>query len=311
MTTITRAIGLFEALPGATRGIVWMVFATFCYAVLYAVVKHLSHDLHTIQIVFFRSALGVLFMLPWLVRAGLGALKTDRHGAYWVRSGLNYIGMVMLMWGIGNLALQDVTALMYTGPLFTVVFVALILGEKVGPARALALAVGFSGALIIVRPGIIPISLAAIAIVSTSACYALCNVVTKSLGRSEDTNKIVFYVFLQMLIIGMGPAIYVWKTPALELWGWIVAMGVLSSLATQGVTRALVAADASLVMPFNFLKLPFAVVLGFAFWNEFPDLWTGIGAAVIFASTYYIARREAAARAAEKAAEAAKPVRPV
>jgi drug/metabolite transporter (DMT)-like permease len=288
-----------------------MVFATFCYAVLYAVVKHLSHDLHTIQIVFFRSALGVLFMLPWLARAGLGVLKTNRHGAYWVRSGLNYVGMVLLMWGIGNLALQDVTALMYTGPLFTVVFVALILHEKVGRARALALMVGFTGALIIVRPGIIPISLAAIAIVSTSACYALCNVVTKSLGRSEDSNKIVFYVFLLMTVIGIGPAIYVWKTPALELWGWIVAMGVLSSLATQGVTRSLVVADASLVMPFNFLKLPFAVVLGFTFWNEFPDLWTGVGAAVIFASTYYIARREAAARAAQKAAEVAKPAQPI
>ncbi len=296
MTSIGRARGLFEALPGATRGIIWMVFATFCYAVLYAVVKHLSPHLNTIQIVFFRSALGVLFMLPWLFRAGIGILKTDLYGAYGVRAGLNYIGMILLMWGIGNLALQDVTALMYTGPLFTVMFAMIFLHEKVGMRRVLALVIGFSGALIIIRPGVIPIGLATMAILSTSACYSLCNVVTKSLGRSEDSNKIVFYVFLLMMIIGIGPAIYVWKTPALELWPWIVAMGILSSLATQGVTRSLVLADASLVMPFNFLKLPFAVVLGFAFWNEFPDLWTGIGAAVIFGSTLYIAHREAAAK---------------
>jgi drug/metabolite transporter (DMT)-like permease len=311
MTAITRAIGLFEALPGATRGIIWMIFATFCYAVLYAVVKHLTQDLHTIQIVFFRSSLGVLFMLPWLVRAGVGVLKTTRYGAYGVRAVLNYIGMVMLMWGLGNLALQDVTALMYTGPLFTVLFVVLFLHEKVGPRRVAALIVGFSGALIIIRPGVIPISLATIAIISTSACYALCNVATKSLGRTENSNAIVFYVFLLMMLIGLGPTIYVWETPALDLWPWIIAMGILSSLATQGVTRSLVVADAGLVMPFNFLKLPFAVVLGFTFWNEFPDLWTCVGAAVIFASTYYIARREAAARAAAKAAEIAKPVQPV
>jgi len=99
-----------------------------------------------------------------------------------------------------------------------------------------------------------------------------------------------------MLLIGIGPTIYMWKTPAWELWPWIVAMGVLSSLATQGVTRSLVVADASLVMPFNFLKLPFAIVLGLTFWAELPDLWTCIGATVIFASTYYIARREAAAK---------------
>lgn len=311
MTAIGRAVSLFEALPGATRGIAWMIFATFCYAVLYAVVKHLSQDLHTLQIVFFRSALGVVFMLPWLIRAGIGVLHTARHGAFWLRAGLNYVGMVLLMWGIGHLALQDVTALMYTGPLFTVVFVALILREKVGVARAMALAVGFSGALVIIRPGVIPISVAAIAILGTSAVYALCNVVTKSLGRSEGSNKIVFYVFFLMMVIGAGPALYVWTTPALALWPWIVAMGVLSSLATQGVTRALVEADASVVMPFNFLKLPFAVVLGFTFWSEVPDLWTGIGAAIIFASTYYIGRREAAANAAAKAAETAKPAQPV
>ena len=91
----------------------------------------------------------------------------------------------------------------------------------------------------------------------------------------------------------MVPAILYWSEVRLEHIAWIAAMGVFSALARQGVIRALSVGEASVVMPFNFLKLPFTVCIGFVWFAETPDLWTGIGAAVIFASTYYIARREA------------------
>ena len=91
----------------------------------------------------------------------------------------------------------------------------------------------------------------------------------------------------------MGPAIYVWVAPTALQWPWIIAMGLFSSAVTQCVTRSLADADAGVVMPFNFLKLPFSVVIGIIWFTEHPDLWTGIGAAVIFTTTMYIARREA------------------
>ena len=305
MTSLARVVRLFEALPGPTRGISWMIFATFFYAGTYATVRHLSSEFDTFQIVFFRSALGVLFMLPWLIGAGISVLRTDRIGLYAARTGMNYIGMVMLMWSLAHLELQNVTGLMFTSPLFTVLFVATILGEKVGIRRWSALIIGFLGALIIIRPGIIEIGLTSLAVVATSALYALVNTTTKSLSTTDDSNKIVFYVFLLMMLVGLGPTIYTWKPIILDHVPWIIALGIFSSLATQGVTRALAVADASIVMPFNFLKLPFATCLGLVFFTEIPDFWTGVGAAVIFASTYYIARREAALRA--KAKQEAKP----
>ena len=270
MTSLSRAVKLFEALPGSTRGISWMVFATIFYAATYATVRHLSVDFDTFQIVFFRSTLGVILMLPWLIGAGISVLRTTRVG------------------------------LMFTTPLFTVLFVATILGEKVGIRRWSALVVGFLGAMIIIRPGIIEIGLASMAVLVTSALYALVNTTTKSLATTDDSNKIVFWVFFLMMLIGLGPTLYTWKPIALDHVAWIVALGVFSSLATQGVTRALAVGEASVVMPFNFLKLPFATGLGLVFFAEIPDFWTGIGAVVIFTSTYYIARREAALRAAAK-----------
>lgn len=302
MIGMGRAVTLFSALPGNVRGAVWMAVASLFYACTYGTVRHLSTDFGTFQIVFFRSLFGVLFMLPWALSVGRTGLRTNRHGLYMVRCGLNYFGMVLLMWGLANLAIQDVTALMFTSPLFTVLFVSLILGEVVGARRWAALLVGFCGALIIIRPGFAEISYAAIGVMSTSAAYALVNTANKSLARTENSNLIVFYTFVLMLLVGAGPAIWTWRHPPLETIPWILALGVFSSLATQCVIRAISVGEASAVMPFNFLKLPFAVVIGFTFWNEFPDGWTGLGALVIFSSTWYIARRESARRAAARAA---------
>ena len=284
---------LFGALPGSTRGVAWMTLGSLCYASTYAVVRVLSESFDSFQIVFFRSGLGVLVMLPWLLRSGLSALRTERYGLYGARVGLNYVGMVCLMYGIANLTLQDVTALMFTVPLFTVVFVAMLLGETVGMVRWCALAVGFVGAITIIRPGFVEVGLATFAVLCTSALYSLVNTASKSLTQTEDPNAIVFYVFLMMAMVGVGPALYGWTAPA---WGdvpWIILLGAFSSLATVSLTRSFAAADASVVMPFNFLKLPFAVVIGMIWFTEQPDLWTVVGAAVIFSSTIFIARREA------------------
>jgi len=297
MTTLSRMVTQFEALPGSSRGIFWMIFATVFYAATYASVRFLSVDFDTFQIVFFRSTLGVILMLPWLIRSGIGVLRTDRFGMYALRTGLNYAGMVLLMYALANLPLQNVTGLMFTAPLFTVMFVAAILGERVGLRRWSALVIGFLGALIIIRPGIIEVSWTAIGVLVTSALYALVNTTTKSLATTEDSNKIVFFVFFLMMLVGLGPAILTWRPIAFAHIPWIIALGIFSSLATQGVTRALAVADASVVMPFNFLKLPFAALLGLIFFAEVPDFWTGMGAAVIFSGTYYIARREATLRA--------------
>jgi len=307
VTTVGRTVAAFTAMPGNARGVVWMILAALFYACTYGAVRHLSETFSTFQIVFFRSILGLLFMLPWAIGAGAVGLKTTRMRLYLGRTALNYVGMVLLMWGIAKLALQDVTALMFTSPLFTVLFVALILGEAVGVRRWSALVVGFAGALVIVRPGFAEVGAPALGVRFTAAAYALVNTANKSLARTDDSNKIVFYMFLLMALVGVGPALWVWVNPSPWHVPWIVAMGAFSALATQCVVRSLAVGEAGVVMPFNFLKLPFAVAIGFTFWAELPDLWTGIGAAIIFSATYYIARREAALKRAKAGVETTAP----
>jgi drug/metabolite transporter (DMT)-like permease len=232
-------------------------------------------------------------MMPWLISGGIGQLRTPQPLAYAWRSSLNYGGMVFLIFGLSTLPLQDVTGLMFATPLFTVLFVALFLREPVGPRRAVALLVGFAGAMIIIRPGFIELSWAALGVLVTTAAYAVVNVSTKTLARTDSSNTIVFYDFLLLSLLAIIPAIIYWQEVRLEHVVWVALLGTFSSIARQGVIRALAVGEASVIMPFNFLKLPFTVCIGFIWFAENPDLWTGIGAAVIFASTYYIGRREA------------------
>lgn len=298
MHSIKRLTSTFSGLPGNTRGIFWMLFAAAFYAATYATVRYLSKEgFETFQIVFFRSFLGIIFLLPWLFKNGIQVMKTSKVGTYSIRTGLNFGGMVLLMWALGNLELQTVTGLMFTTPLFTVLFVAIILGEHVGLRRGAALVIGFVGAMVIIRPGYVELSWPMIGVLLTSAAYALVNVTTKTLSVTDSSSKIVLYVFLGMTVLSLGPAIYTWNTIAVSHVPWILGLGLLSLLAVQGVTRALAAGEAAVVMPFNFMKLPFAAVLGVFLFAELPDLMTGVGALIIFASTYYIARREAYLRA--------------
>ncbi|MBD19547.1 MAG: hypothetical protein CMM53_11380 [Rhodospirillaceae bacterium] len=290
---LKRAVAVFEALPASTRGIFWMIFASFNYAATYAVVRYLSNDFGVFQLVFFRSFLGVILMAPWIMKVGIGILRTNHFSAYLVRGSLNYVGMLLLIFALASLPLQDVTGLMFTSPLFTVLFVSIFLGEPTGPRRWAALIIGFVGAMIIIRPGFQELTLAALGVLGTSCAYAIINVSTKTLSKTDSSNKIIYYDFLMMTALSIIPAIWFWNEIRTEHFLWIIAMGIFSSLARQGIIRALAVGEASVVMPFNFLKLPFSACLGLVFFQENPDLWTGAGAAVIFASSYYIARREA------------------
>ncbi len=301
MTLMKRVVALFEALPTATRGIFWMIFATIFYAGAYGTIRQMSTEFGVFQLVFFRSFVGAILMLPWLLQGGIGLLRTPQPVTYVWRTTLNYGGMVFLVYGLSVLPLQDVTGLMFTGPLFTVLFVVLFLGEQAGPRRWMALFIGFAGVMIIVRPGFEELSWAALGVLGTSAAYALVNVSTKTLARTDSSNTIVYYDFILMSLLGVVPTILFWHEVFLEHVIWILAMGVFSALARQGVIRALSVGEASVVMPFNFLKLPFTVCIGFVYFAEQPDLWTGLGAAVIFSSTYYIARREAKLNVSENA----------
>lgn len=282
----------FAGLPRTTRGIVWMLMAAFFYASAYVAARQTVKNLSVAEVAFFRPVLGTAMMLPFILRSGFSSLRTGRIGLHILRAAFIYGATLTWVYAIGHMRIADVTAINFAAPLFTIIFTFLFLGETAGPHRVAALALGFLGVLVILRPGMIEITLPALMALASAGLFAASHSTARALGTTEKPNAMVFYLFALAAPMALVPALFVWQTPSWTDIGWITLLAVLTLLAQQGLTRALIAAPASVVMPFNFLQLPIATVYGLILFGEITDVWTWVGAVIIFGSSYYIARRE-------------------
>ena len=292
MSVFGDATGYFRALPGVTRGVLWMVAASFFYALTFVTIRELSRSFSVFEMVLFRAALAVAFMLPWLVRSGIGALRTSRWKLYAIRAVVSYTGMVCWFYGLANLPLADATALIFTAPFFTLIFLSLAIGEHVGLRRWLAIGLGFAGALIVIRPGLVEITLPTFALLYTAVSYGGSNAATRALAITETPNAVVFYMFALALPLALGPALADWTTPGWADLPLIAALGILSLVSMQCMTRALAAAPAGIVMPLFYLQLPFVAALAYVLYSEIPGIWIWVGGGLICSTSYYIARTE-------------------
>jgi len=283
----------------SVRGALWMCGASLMIAFSAACIRELSDTYNTFQLVFFRSAVGLLLLSPWMFRtAGLGTLSTTRLPLYMVRTAFSYTGMVCVFFGLANMPIGEVYALLFLVPMITIVMAVFILKERAGIEAWLACGVAFIGALVILRPGIIAITLAAAAVLVTAITYAATNICIKSLSRTDSPAQITFYGQLLALPLALVPALFVWKTPSWSDLPLIFALGTLQLLAGLFHAYSVRAADARVVQPFNFVRLPASVLIAFILFSELPSPWTWLGATLIFASSYYVLYKEGAKKEA-------------
>lgn len=246
------------------------------FLVLLAVaIRDLQDRYSVLQMIFMRSVISFLLVLPWVLNQRQEDLQTRRLGLHCFRNTIHYVGNVGWFIGVTLVPLADLSALQFTVPLFTICFAALFLPERIGLPRWIATAIGFTGAIVIIRPGLIEISLGTIAVVSSAACYAASQVSTKSLSKTDSPNAILFYMSIIFIPISIGPALTGWVTPLWEDALPIFLLGLFGYLAHACIIRSFAAADASFVMPFDFLRLPIATAIGFFLFYEKPDLWSG------------------------------------
>jgi drug/metabolite transporter (DMT)-like permease len=286
----------FEALPPPIRGVVWMLIAGACLTGMAAAVRQLSSGLHTFEIVFFRTMLGLPFMLPWLARVGLGAMRTNRLGTFALRGMVTMVASSCYFGGLALIPLADATAIMFTRPLFGALLAMVVLHEVVRGRRWTAMAVGFFGVLIVLRPAFDEMSVGIILLFVAALFASGAAVLVRHLARSESPDTITMYYAITLTLLSAVPAAIVWRTPTWDEAVWILVLGFLGTLGQRAMSRAFAATDVSVVLPVDFTRLLFAAAIGFALFGERPEIWTWIGGTVIFASTILLARGEAAAR---------------
>jgi len=271
-----------------------MLLAALGFSFMNVLIRWSSAELHAFQIAFFRNLFGLVFMLPWLIRNGYRSFKTERLKLFMVRALLGISAMYCYFWGITVLPLAKAVALSFTVPLFVTIGAAVVLREEVHARRWIAVLVGFAGTLIILRPSLDGDLFASLVVVASSMFMAASVLIIKSLSRTEDANVIVMYMVLLMTPLSLPVAIYVWEWPSPSIWLGVIVLGFLGSFAHLMFTSSLKRSDVSIVMPFDFARLPFIIVMAWVFFDQSADQWTIVGAAIVFASGIYIARREAA-----------------
>ncbi len=281
--------------PAPVKGALWMLVSAAALAGLTGVVRHMSAGLHPFEIAFFRSFFGLLILAPWLMRSGLGVLRTKRLGLYTLRCALGVATMLMWFTAISMVPLADAVALGFTSPLFVILGAALFLGEVVRGRRLGATLCGFAGALIILRPGSGVLDLGAVLVLLSAVTLAGANLSVKELSRTESVQAIVTYMVIFMVPLTFIPALLVWQTPTPAQLAELLGLAAVATLGNYAMTRAVAVADASSVMPYDYARLPFAALIGFFVFGEISDAATWIGAGVIAVASLYLAHHESKA----------------
>lgn len=295
---------------GPVAGALWMGAAAILFTVMIVCIRLLSGKFTVFEISFFRAAVGIVVMLPIVMRLGVGHLRTDRLPFYVLRVALGYTGMCCYYFAIAKIDIVDATTLNATVPLWAVIFAWLLLGEKVGPRRIGLTALGFVGAMVLLRPGEGAISEWALLGLGSAAIYSLTALCIKSLSRTEPASRMVIYLNILMLIISTPLALWTWVTPAWEDAPLIAGLGITAAIGHYCFTRACAAADASVIIPFDFMRLPLAALAGYLVFFTTPDHWTALGALIIFGSVILLARTEARQTVAAAAGAPLDPIPP-
>jgi drug/metabolite transporter (DMT)-like permease len=249
--------------------------------------------MHPFEVTFFRCLFSLFVMLPFIIRSGPGILATPKVGFYTLRAVVGLISMLSWFYGITIVPLATATAVNFTAPLFATMAAALVLHEDVRLRRWAAVVIGFIGVLVIMRPGRQSLDAMLLLILLSAASSAMNNITVKYLVRTERPNTIVALFSVYLTPLSLIPALFVWEWPDLKSLGALVGLGIIGTLAHLSVARAYLAADASACAPYEFVRLPYAALIGYLLFGEVSDGWTWVGAAIIAGAAIYVAHREA------------------
>ena len=273
-------------MPPILKAALWMLGALASFSLMAIAGRELSAELSTWQILALRSAIGVVVVLLVASRVGWHHLATAQPGLQVIRNLGHFVGQFGWFYGLALLPLAQVFALEFTSPIWSALLAPLLLGERITPLRAAVIAIGFAGILIVIRPGLVPISTGAVAVLVAALGFAFAYVLTKRLTRTDSALAVVFYMSLVQLPLGMVPALFDWVMPSVHLYPWIAVVGVAGLTAHFCMARAFREADAVVVVPMDFLRLPLIAVTGLLVYGEPLEFWVLAGAAVIFAGNF-------------------------
>ncbi len=271
-----------------------VVAATACFVGMNATVKALSADMSTPQIVWGRYLVHFVIVLILLRGRVGGVIRTTRPVIQMTRSLMIFGATVFNFLALRYLPLADVAAILFLSPIFVTALAAVVLREAVGLRRWTAVALGFTGALVILRPGFEAVHVAAFAAMACAGCYALYQITTRVVGEGAPALVSLFYASLIGTVVSTAALPWFWEMPTARGWVLLCCAGAFGAAGHLAMIGALARAEASFVTPFTYMQMIWATLVGYALFGNLPDVWTYAGAALIAGSGLYVLHRERA-----------------
>jgi len=273
-------------------GAIYMSAAAVAFSVMVGLIRVATEYAHPFEVGFFRNAFALIFILPWLIRTRFSGLTTRRLKLHGLRAITGLVAMLTWFSALAVLPLAEAVSLSFTAPLFATVGAALCLGEIVRKRRWSATIIGFIGVLVILRPGLDSVPPAAILVLISALFGAISALLIKVLSRTQSPGEIVAFLAIFLTPLSFLTALPYWTWPSWPFLGLMVIAAGCGTFGHLTFARAMRVADASAVIPFDYLRLPLVAVLGYLFFSETMDIYSWLGAAIIIGSSIYIAHRE-------------------
>jgi drug/metabolite transporter (DMT)-like permease len=255
-----------------------------CMSVMAVAGRETTKELAVFQIMELRSLIGLAMLYPLIhLAGGFGSVRTANIRRHLGRNAVHYGAQFSWFVALTLIPLAQVIAIEFTMPIWVAILAVFFLGERMGAWKNLAVLSGLIGVVIIVRPLGGEIGTGQLIALVSAVGFATSVIFVKSLIRTDKVVAILFWMLVIQSALGLVPAVLVWRAPSLQAWGWILVIAFCGTYSHYCMTRALQHADATIVVPMDFLRVPLAAAIGWLVYAEEIDLFTGIGAALILA----------------------------
>ena len=268
-----------------------MLVSSLAFAVMWGLIRLASRELSPFVLVFWRNAFGLLALTPMLL-ANRGLLSTARLPTHLRRAASGIIATYGTFYAVSNAPLAQALSINYSAPLFATVGAALFLGERIRARRIGAVLVGFAGVLVVLRPGMLPMTPGVAAAMISAVATAFSLVAIKQLVGTDDSRSVAVWSFVLMLPVSAVVALWFWRWPSLAVWPLLLGIGLCAAAGQTTMSRAFQLAEATAVMPYDFVRFALVTLIGVTIFDERLDGWTLLGGALVIGSTIYLAYRE-------------------
>ena len=277
----------------------WMAGWLLQLLVIAVAGREALRELNVFQVMEFRSTIGLMLLLPLVYRAGGPAgLRTRRPLRHVARNLVHYGAQLGWFLALTLIPLGEVVAIEFTTPIWTAILATAFLGERMNGGKILAVVLGLIGVVVIVRPGLSAVNVGQLIALMAAVAFGVSITMVKSLTRTDTTLQIIFWMTVVQSIAGFVPAIVVWTWPSATAWGWLLVVAFCGTFSHYCMARAMLYADATIVVPMDFLRVPLTALAGWLIYAERMDLLTVLGAAMILGGNLLNLRSPAKQRTA-------------